>query len=466
MARTCRRCGGLHRRAAGPGHVAGHGATAARHRLACACSAGRRRLVVDRRPRRRCGCRRIRLVAGDLVADRTGTDRAGGAGRAAEAAARRNARPGCRGGREMTRQSITRIAVMVAVVLAATIGSVAQARQDAVGDVRNQLRDRYDVLILQDGVGLVPRSRDAGIRIIEIRNGAVSIDGMTATGDQLRMRLGADADLILRISYLDAAQQRQLAGDVPPPGGVQPGAALPPPVPPVPESGPRRERRGNEIVRFGADVTVDRDEIVEEVVVIGGNATINGEVDGELTVIGGNATLGPEAIIRDDVAIVGGTLNRAPGSVIEGRIQNVAVGDERWRGANFPGMVRDTIFRDTIGRVGSFAGTLLRIGFLALLALIVAAFGRTWVERIAERASTDPLRSGLTGFLGQVLFFPVLLITVVILAVSISGIPLLVLVPFAILAIIVVALVGYTGVADYVGGLLAGRIGWSDRGAY
>jgi hypothetical protein len=64
------------------------------------------------------------------------------------------------------------------------------------------------------------------------------------------------------------------------------------------------------------------------------------------------------------------------------------------------------------------------------------------------------------------LFFPVLLITVVILAVSIIGIPLLVLVPFAILAIIVVALVGYTGVAYYVGGLLAGRIGWSDRGAY
>jgi len=363
----------------------------------------------------------------------------------------------------MTRQWNTRATVTALVLFSLTLGAAVHARQDAVGDLRAQLRARFDVLSVQDGVGLVPRSKDAGIRIIEIRNGAVSIDGMTATGDQLRMRLGADADLILRVSYLDAAQQRQLSGD------AQPGAAAPspvPPVPPVPENRPRRERRGNEIVRFGSDVTVERDEIVEEVVVIGGNAIINGEVDGELTVIGGNATLGPDAVVRDDVAIVGGTLNRAPGSVIEGRIQNVAVGDERWRGANFPGMVRDTIFRDTIGRVGSFAGTLLRIGLLSLLALVVVAFGRTWTERIAELASADPLRSGLTGFLGQVLFLPLLLVTIVVLVVSIIGIPLLVLLPFAFLVVMIVALVGFTGVAYYVGSLLASRFGWTDRGAY
>ena len=133
----------------------------------------------------------------------------------------------------------------------------------------------------------------------------------------------------------------------------------------------------------------------------------------------------------------------------------------------FPGMVRDTIWRETIlGRVGSFAGTLLRIGLLALLALAIVAFGRTSIERIAERASADPLRSGLTGFLGQVLFVPVLLMTVVLLAVSIIGIPLLVLVPFAIMLLVVVALVGFTSVAYYVGNLLATRFGWTDRGSY
>jgi len=354
------------------------------------------------------------------------------------------------------------------IVLALALGTALYAQGDAAADLRTQLRDRYDILSLQDGVGLVPRLRDAGIRIIEIRNGAVSIDGMTATGDQLRTRLGADADLILRVSYLDAAQQRQLAGDPPPPGGAQPGSTFPPvpPVPPVPENPPQRDRRGDEIVRFGTDVTVDRDEIVEEVVVIAGNATINGEVDGELTVVGGNATLGPEAVVRDDVTVVGGTLNRAPGSVIEGRVQNVAVGEGDWRGAGFPGMVRDTMFRNTLGRVGSFVGTLLRIGLLALLAVAIVAFGRTSIERIAERASADPLRSGLAGFLGQVLFVPILAVTIFILLISIIGIPLILLVPFGIMLVVVVAVVGFTGVAYYVGGLLAGRFGWTDRGSY
>src|SRR5688572_2847074 len=142
----------------------------------------------------------------------------------------------------MTRQWNTRAVVTALLLLSLALGAVVDA-QDAIGDLRTKLRDRYDVLSLQDGVGLVPRSANTGIRIIEIRNGAVAIDGMTATGDQLRMRLGADADLILRVSYLDAAQQRQLTGAAQQPGGVQPGATLPPPVP-VPENRPARERRG------------------------------------------------------------------------------------------------------------------------------------------------------------------------------------------------------------------------------
>jgi hypothetical protein len=356
------------------------------------------------------------------------------------------------------------------IVLALVLGTALYAQGDAAADLRTRLRDRYDVLSLQDGVGLVPRSRDAGVRIIEVRNGAVSIDGMTATGDQLRMRLGADADLILRVSYLDAVQQRQLGGDALPPAGAPPGATpgatSPPPVPPVPETSPPRARRGDEIVRFGTDVTVDRDEIVEEVVVIAGNATINGEVDGELTVVGGNATLGPEAVVRDDVTVVGGTLNRAPGSVIEGRVQNVAVGEGDWRGAGFPGMIRDTVVSNTVGRVASFAGTLLRVGLLALLAVAIMAFGRSSIERIAARASADPLRSGLTGFLGQVLFVPILVVTIVVLAISIIGIPLILLVPFGIMLLVVVAIVGFTAVAYYVGSLLSARFGWTERGAY
>ncbi len=354
----------------------------------------------------------------------------------------------------MTRQRMMRSRLAAVILLCMALGGAVDARQRADNaGLRDLLRERYDLLSLQDGVGLVPRARDAGIRIIEVRNGAVSVDGQALTGGELRTRLGADADLILRITYLDAADQRQLAES------GQAGAAPPGPQP----RDRQRGRRGQEVVRIGNNVTIERDEVIDgDVVVVFGNASIEGEIDGELTVVMGNADLGPEAVVRNDVTVVGGTLNRAPGSVIEGAVENVAIGPGRWRGANFPGMLRDTI----LGRVGSLAGTLFRVAFVMLLALVVVAFGRPWIERIADRASADPLRAGLTGFLAQLLFFPVLLMTVIVLAVSIVGIPLLLLLPFAIVLVLIVLLVGFTGVAYHAGRLLNGRFGWTERGPY
>jgi hypothetical protein len=365
----------------------------------------------------------------------------------------------------MTRERMMRSRLAAVILLCMALGGAVDARQRPDNaDLRDLLRERYDLLSLQDGVGLVPRARDAGIRIIEVRNGAVSVDGQALTGGELRTRLGADANLILRVTYLDAADQRQLAAsaqaDAPRVPDL-PGAG-PPPAPGPPDV-PRSTRRGGDMVRIGDNVTVSRNEVIDgDVVVVFGNATIDGEVNGELTVVMGNADLGADAVVRDDVTVVGGTLNRAPGAVIEGRVENVAVGRGPWRGANFPGMLRETIF----GRVGSLAGTLFRVAFVTLLALVVVAFGRPWIERIADRASSDPLRAGLTGFLAQLLFFPVLLMTIVVLAISIVGIPLLLLLPFAIVLVLIVLLVGFTGVAYHVGRLLNGQFGWTERGPY
>jgi len=367
----------------------------------------------------------------------------------------------------MTRQWTMRSRLAAVILLFVALGGAVDARQrEDNADLRDLLRERYDLLSLQDGVGLMPRARDAGIRIIEVRNGAVSVDGQALTGGELRARLGADADLILRITYLNAADQRQLAAS---------GQADPPRLPALPEAGAtvpqierpgrsRSTRRGGDMVRIGDNVTVARDEVVEgDVVVVMGNASIDGQVDGELTVVMGNANLGPEAVVRNDVTVVGGTLNRAPGAVIEGRVENVGIGPGPWRGAaGFPGMLRNTIF----GRVGSLAGTLFRVAFVTLLALVVVAFGRPWIERIADRASSDPLRAGLAGFLAQLLFFPVLLMTIIVLAVSIVGIPLLLLLPFAIVLVLLGLLFGFTGVAYHVGRLLNERFGWTERGPY
>jgi hypothetical protein len=338
--------------------------------------------------------------------------------------------------------------ILLCTVTLALLGAAllyGQAAQDtsALGD---QLRSRYDVVALRDGIGLVPRQASADVRLIEIRNGAVAINGNTVSAAEARQRLGPDADLVLRITYLDLAAQQELLRSGSTAVAPQPDLQQPPAGTPT--------RRGD-LVRFGRAVTVARDEVIEgDVVVIGASADIEGEVLQEVTVVGGSLTLGPNAIVRRDVTVVGGSLNRSPTARIYGKVDEVDMGAQgsprfgRWFG-----------FWRPFSGVGGMVGTLLRVTLLLLGALAVVAMGRRYVDVIADRAATEPLRAGLAGLLAEVLFVPLLVVTVIVLAVSIIGIPLLLLVPFAIVLLFVIMLVGFTGVASHVGRIVARRFG-------
>jgi hypothetical protein len=347
----------------------------------------------------------------------------------------------------MTRPSKKFVALACAGLLALSIAIIVhgQASPNAT-NLREQLRARYDIVALQDGVGLVPRQRNRGIRLIEIRNGGVAINGDVVSAREARERLGRDSDLILRVTYLDVAAQKELAG-----------ADSARTAESEPASPPRTQIRRGDLVRIGGGITVGRDELVEgDAVAIGGSADIDGEVTRDVTVIGGSLNLGPEAIVRGDVTVVGGSLNRSPGARIEGKVDDVGFGTQvplgRRFGRNFP-------FWTQFWRVGGLVGTLLRITLLMLSALVVVALGGRFVEAIADRAATEPFRSGLAGLLAEVLFVPLVVITVVVLAVSIIGIPLLVLVPFAVVLAVVPMLVGFTGVAYHIGRLGSTRFG-------
>jgi hypothetical protein len=377
----------------------------------------------------------------------------------------------------MTGQRTTRHRVALVLALASALGGLTlEARQrDNTAELRDRLRERFDILALQDGVALVPRQRDDAVRLVEVREGTVAVNGEEVTGRQLRDRLGRDAELVLRLTYLSAEDQRRLAASgraeaaPPAPAPTPPGAA--PPTPPAPPAPPAQQpepirtvRRDGEMVRVFSSITIPRNERVNgDLVVVFGNAYIDGEVDGEVTVVMGNVYLREDSVIREDLTVVGGRLNRAPGARVEGRVDSVTIGDERWRGGwSIPAMLRDTI----VGRVGSLVGTLVRVTLLALLSLIAVAFGHNTIVRIADRTAADPLRAGLVGFFAQLLFFPVLIIAILVLAISIIGIPLLLLLPFVFLLALITLVVGFTGVAYQVGRMLNDRFGWSGRGTY
>ena len=76
--------------------------------------------------------------------------------------------------------------------------------------------------------------------------------------------------------------------------------------------------------------------------------------------------------------------------------------------------------------------------------------------------TTQFWKSAVVGLLAQLFFVPVLVLTIVVLAVSIIGIPLLVLVPFGILAFFVALLLGLTGAASGLARLIQNRSSWID----
>ena len=143
---------------------------------------------------------------------------------------------------------------MIAVVLVLGIQSTGHGQAgEPAPDLGARLRDRFDLVALQQGVALVPRQASS-VRMVQIVGGVVTVDGEALTGQQLRERLGPDSDLILQVSYLDLQRQRELAGAPP----TAPAAASA-------DSQPTEEIERTQVttgdrVRFGGDIVVGSNE--------------------------------------------------------------------------------------------------------------------------------------------------------------------------------------------------------------
>jgi len=383
------------------------------------------------------------------------------------------------------KHAVLTAALAALVALPATSGDrlFAQSGSDQHEALRQQIEQRFDIIPLPNGVELRPKSGDRRVRSIEVTDGSIAIDGAAATGVELRNRLGADADVVLRLSYLDAEARRQLLGSAPAPErSIQPPAeAVRPEDRPLRSEDSRRARRrdrgdrdGNDRVKFGGNLSVEEGEVVNgDVVAIGGSTRVNGEVTGDAVAIGGGLELGPHANILGDAVSVGGALKRDPGARVGGKVVDVGGGAFRFGRWPWQRFARDrgsfpfgATFLGAAAGVLALMGTLMRVVVLCLLSSIVLFVGRDYVERVSARAAAEPLKAGAIGLLAQLLFVPVLVLTIVVFVITIVGIPLLLLVPFAMLAFGVVFLIGFTAVAYHVGGLANARFSWSHANPY
>lgn len=84
---------------------------------------------------------------------------------------------------------------------------------------------------------------------------------------------------------------------------------------------PKKPIAYNDLWRFGRDQRVHEDEVVRgQVVVVGGNLRVDGEITGGAVVIAGNIEVGPRGRIEGQAVAVAGRVTSAPGAAVRGAL--------------------------------------------------------------------------------------------------------------------------------------------------
>jgi hypothetical protein len=398
------------------------------------------------------------------------------------------------------RFAVARRWTFLAAALVLSLGFLARAQstwaQPAGGPTREALRAaveaKYEVLAGQTG-GLVlkPRTEEVGVRTIEVSEDAISVNGEKVSDGVLRAWLGEQADLILRLRSVPAAERPALfdlksetagAEEETPPEAAGTDASeepassdrslLPPlpEVPPIPKIPPIRSSSTGGRVNVGSGITVDKDEIVDQAVAVLGSVHVDGEVDenavavlgsvvvngkigGDVVAVGGNVRLGPKSEVMGDVRSIGGGVYRAEGSRVHGSVQEVGVtGHRHWGSVDVDW-----------GPWGFFSASmdlfwkLIGLVVLALLVFLCLMLGPRQVAAAEHHVAVEPWKAGIVGFLAQLLFLPMLVVVTILLAITIVGCALYLLYPFLFVGLLIGALLGYAAVAHRLGRALENR---------
>jgi hypothetical protein len=188
----------------------------------------------------------------------------------------------------------------------------------------------------------------------------------------------------------------------------------------------------------------------EPVVVIGADATIDGQTDDDVVVIGGTLRLGPRAIVGGDVVTVGGEAVIDPTATVRGKVDTAVV--------SLPNVNFGIGWPVRMGGWWPFAAlsaTVLRLTLVFVISLLLTVVAPGWIRSMGMRASSA-LSSGLVGAVAEVLFVPALIAVVIGLTISIVGIPLLGAIPFVLALGALAWTGGFAAVAVCLGARLRG----------
>jgi len=197
------------------------------------------------------------------------------------------------------------------------------------------------------------------------------------------------------------------------------------------QSEPRRKTMAYELVKFGRNVHVHEDEVVRgDIVLIGGELRVDGEIAGGAIVIGGNLHAGPQARIQGQAVAVAGRVTKAPGAEVADAVSLSVL--------SAPVFVRFAAMP-----AGELIGDVLKTLVLALLALPLCVWLRAPVEHARAQLDTAPLRCLGLGVLALPAAAFAIVVIGFVLALTLVGVPVaLVLVAIALAVTFVAFCVG------------------------
>ncbi len=172
---------------------------------------------------------------------------------------------------------------------------------------------------------------------------------------------------------------------------------------------------GADMVRVFADAEVPAGQRVEgDVVAVFGSVTVKGEVSGNAVSVFGSLRLEPGAVVDGDAVAVGGVLDQQPGATVSGQSVSIEPGFDRHR---IPGLV--------LGH----SGVLLLLVLAAILPVLAGwlflLIAPSRMLRVAVTATRRPFVSLLLGLVAG----PLMIIALVLLLVTVVGIPIALLLP-------------------------------------
>lgn len=193
--------------------------------------------------------------------------------------------------------------------------------------------------------------------------------------------------------------------------------------------------KGHDIIKINTDVEITKDMVANDVVVIGGNITVFGKIEGNVVAVGGSVNLKPASTVGGQVVVVGGDVAKDPAAAVEGRITQIDM-------PHFMPSIT-TFLKGGWLALWATISLLALLGFLGLAILMAALIP----EHIGTAVSA--LEKSFVNMLLWGVFWIILIVPIAaLLAISIVGI---VLIPLEILLVVLALIIGYIASAIFIG---------------